>query len=238
MGGRGGGISRQMVSRLERGLVDSMTVGDLRSIGRALDMPSIIRLGWRGPEVDRLRDREHAALVEAFGRVLVEAGWELVPEYTFSHYGEKGSVDGLAWHAAGRALLIAEIETRIWDVQDLLSTLDRKRRLVPDLLRRERGWQADSVGVVLVMEEKSTHRHLIARHSATFGAAFPQRQAEVLRWIAEPSGSLRGILFLPNSHQTNIRKPGTDPKGRKSDRPTRKTPLRPQNVAPDTSELA
>ena len=201
------GLDRHMVSRLERGLVDGMTVGSLRAISRALDMPSIVSLGWRSPEIDRLRDQSHAALVESVGRALAATGWEVVPEYTFSRFGERGSVDSLAWYAAGRALFIGEVKTRIWDLQDLLSTLDRKRRLVPELLRSERGWRAEAVGVVLVLPEKSTHRHLIERHSATFRAAFPQRQLEVRRWLESPDGDLRAIWFLPDSHQTTTRKP-------------------------------
>jgi transcriptional regulator with XRE-family HTH domain len=201
------GVDRHMVSRLERGLVGGMTVGSLRAISRALEMPSIVSLGWRSPEIDRLRDENHAALVESVGRALAAAEWEVVPEYTFSRYGERGAVDSLAWHAASRALFIGETKTHIWDLQDLLSTLDRKRRLVPELLRRERGWRAEAVGMVLVLPERSTHRHLIERHSATFRAAFPQRQLDVRRWLESPSGDLRGIWFLPNSHQTTTRKP-------------------------------
>jgi transcriptional regulator with XRE-family HTH domain len=203
----GAGVSRETVSRLERGLLDGMTVGHLRAISKSMGLPSIVNLGWRGPEVDRIRDRVHAAVVETITRVLVESGWEVVPEYTFSRFGERGAVDGLAWNATRRALLISEAKTRIWDVQDTLSTLDRKRRLVPDLLRRERGWCAEAIGVVLVMPEKSTHRHMVERHSATFAAALPDRQVQVRRWLDAPAGNLRGIWFLPISHQTDKRKP-------------------------------
>ena len=205
------GVSREMVSRLERGLVQGITVGNLRAISRAMGMPSLVGVGWRGPEVDRIRDMRHAALVEAVARNLMEIGWQVVPEYTFSEYGERGSVDGLAWHEANRALFIGEIKIRIWDLQDMLSTLDRKRRLVPELMRRERGWRADSVGVVLTMPESSTHRHLIERHSATFQAALPDRQIAVRRWLENPAGDLRGIWFLPDSHQPCTRKtPGAE----------------------------
>jgi transcriptional regulator with XRE-family HTH domain len=93
------GVSRQMLSRLERGLVDDFKIAHLRAISRALEMPSLVSLGWRGPEIDRLRDQGHAALVEMLAGTLVGAGWELIPEYTFSHFGEKGAVDSLAWHA-------------------------------------------------------------------------------------------------------------------------------------------
>jgi transcriptional regulator with XRE-family HTH domain len=208
------GLSCETVCRLERGLVDGITVGRLRAISRALDMPSIASLGWRGAEVDRIRDKRHAALVEAVAGALSRSGWVVVPEYTFSVYGERGAVDGLAWHPARRALLIGEIKTRIWDIQDTLSTIDRKRRLVPELLRRERGWRAESVGVVLIMPEVSTHRHLIERHAATFGAPFPDRQIRVRRWLEAPEQDLRGIWFLPNSRESGTEKASPAREGR------------------------
>jgi transcriptional regulator with XRE-family HTH domain len=195
------GVSRETVSRLERGLGSGMTVERLRAVSLALGMPSIVTLGWRGPELERLRDRRHAALVEQMSRILLESGWEVVPEYTFNHYGERGAVDGLAWHSVHRALFIGEIKTRIWDLQEMLSTLDRKRRLIPGLLRLERGWDARSVGLVLTMNESSTHRHLIERHAATFRGALPGRQIDVRRWLDAPTGDLRGIWFLPDSHR-------------------------------------
>src|SRR5271157_5417481 len=71
------GISRQTVSRLECGLVDGMTVGSLRAISRAMGMPSIVALGWRSPEVDRLRDRIHAAMVEEVAMIEHGLGWQI-----------------------------------------------------------------------------------------------------------------------------------------------------------------
>ncbi len=138
--------------------------------------------------------------------MLVASGWLFDPEYTFNFYGERGAVDGLAWHAERRALLIGEIKTRLWDLQATLSVLDRKRRVVPALLAGERGWRATSLGVVLFMPEKSTHRHLIKRHSATFACALPDRQVRVRQWIADPAADLCGIYFLPDSRQIDRRK--------------------------------
>ena len=205
------GVGRETVSRLERGLLDGLSVGALRAISRALGMPSIAPLGWRGPEVDRLRDSRHAAMVEAVSRMLLATGWATQPEYTFSHYGERGSVDVLARHVEGRALLICEIKTRLWDLQDTLSALGRKYRLIPELLKDEGSWEAPNVGAVLFMPDVSTHRHMIERHSATFEGALPDRQVRVRHWLADPSGPLRGIYFLPDSHQIDKRK---DPPGR------------------------
>jgi hypothetical protein len=36
----------------------------------------------------------------------------------------------------------------------------------------------------------------VARHSATVTAALPARTLAVRRWLADPSGSIRGIWFL------------------------------------------
>ena len=161
------GVSRETISRVERGRADGMTVGTLRAISRALGMPSMVTLGWRSPEIDRIRDRLHAAMVEEVVSLLGPLGWDTKPEHSFSHYGERGSVDVLAWHAASDALLVVEAKTRLWDIQDLLSTMDRKRRLLPGLVAREFGWKARWVGAVLRaarVEHPSTCRRAAFRH--------------------------------------------------------------------------
>jgi transcriptional regulator with XRE-family HTH domain len=198
------GVSREAISRLERGLVDGMTVRSLRAISRALDMPPVVSLGWRAPELERLSDRIHAAMVEEVVLSLERQGWMVAPEHSFNHFGERGSVDILAWQATERALVVVEVKTRIWDVQDLLVAIDRKRRLLPGLVTREWGWRPRAVGLLLVLPELSSHRHVIERHAATFRAALPKRQLEVREWLAGPAGDLRGILFLPISHEDDI----------------------------------
>ena len=198
------GVSRGTISRLERGIVDCMTVGVIRAISGAMSMPSIVTLGWRAPELERLRDRLHASMVEEVAATLGPVGWEVVPEYSFNHFGERGSADLLAWRAASQALLIVETKTRLWDLQAMLNSLDRKRRLLTEVCARDRGWQPRAVGVVLVMPDMSTHRHVVERHADTFRAALPQRQVEVRHWLAEPLGDLRGLWFLPIAHQDDI----------------------------------
>jgi hypothetical protein len=70
-------------------------------------------------------------------------GWQTVLEYTFQHFGERGSVDVLAWRPDVRALLLVEVKPDLDDLQDMLSALDRKARLVPRLIATERAWQAE-----------------------------------------------------------------------------------------------
>ena len=165
----------------------------------------MVDLSWRGGQLDRLLDARHASLVEQVMAILESLGWERVGEYTFNHFGEKGTVDILAWNAARRALLIIEIKTEIVDLQDLLSTLDRRARLVPMLVARERGWSPLTVGVVLVMAEGSVTRAAVGRHRSTFGAALPCRNVEVRRWLRDPvPPGLRGVWFLPPIHRRTL----------------------------------
>jgi transcriptional regulator with XRE-family HTH domain len=199
-------VSRGTVSRLERGLASDLSVAALRAISRALEMPSMVALGWRTPELERIRDRLHAAMVEEVASLLSGLGWEIVPESSFNHFGERGAADILAWHSSARALLIVEAKTRLWDLQAMLVALDRKRRVFPGLVERDRGWRPGAVGVILAMPEMSTHRHVVERHRATFAAAFPQRQRDVAAWLADPRSDLRGLWFLPIERRNDIGK--------------------------------
>jgi transcriptional regulator with XRE-family HTH domain len=209
------GVSRASVSRLERGQFEGMTIATIRAISRAMRMPGLARLGWVGPEVDRLLDRVHATMVEQAAGCLERVGWSLAPEHSFSHFGERGAVDLLGWHAATRTLLIVEIKSRIWDLQDTLSTIDRKRRLLPGLVPGSLGWQPRHVGVLLVMPETRGHRRVVERHAATFRAALPARQVEVSNWLEHPARDLRGIWFLNNVRGVNVMQRSTRKRSRK-----------------------
>jgi transcriptional regulator with XRE-family HTH domain len=207
---RRAGVSRPIVSRLERGLCDGLTLRSIRAVSLAVGMPPLAILGWRGPEVERLLDAGHAVLVEMMIERLSADRWSALAEYSFSEYGERGSVDILAWHPATSTLLIVEVKTRMWDLQEMLATIDRKRRLLRGVVARERGWRPRAVGVVLAMADTRTNRRMIERHNATFGVALPQRQAEVKHWLGSPVGTLNGILFLTSApHKSTTRKPTT-----------------------------
>jgi hypothetical protein len=167
-------------------------------------MPPLVSVGWRGPEVERLLDEAHSALVESVVAVLASGGWQTMPEFSFNHFGERGSVDVLAWHEGRRALLIVEVKTRLWDLQAMLSALDRKRRILPGLVRAAFG-HAGRVGVVLVLPEGSSSRAVVARREATFDAALPDRKIAVRNWLDRPDRDLRGIWFFHDSRAVTTR---------------------------------
>ena len=68
-----------------------------------------IRVLWHGEELDRLLDRNHAVIVEAMIGILQRHGWLAFPEVTYSVWGERGSIDILAWHDPSRTLLAVEV---------------------------------------------------------------------------------------------------------------------------------
>ena len=123
-------------------------------------------------------------------------GWEPLPEYTFNVYGERGSVDILAWHPLRRALLVIEVKTRLTDLQQLLMSMSRKVRLVPALVAEERGWVRLALGHLVVMLDTRSNRLTVGRHEGTFAATFPSRTAAVRAWLRSPVGDLAGLWFL------------------------------------------
>ena len=194
------GVSRALVALAEAGGIERLTVRSLRRIAAPLEIRLPIAPLWRGGEVDRLRDRDHARLVEDVVTILRHEGWEVIVEYTFSHFGERGSIDIVAWHPGSQSLLVVEVKTRVYDVQALVAGVDRKARLAALLLRGERGWISLAAGRPIVMPELSANRSMVARHSSIFVTAFPARSREVRSWLRRPVGDLAGLWFLSSAN--------------------------------------
>jgi transcriptional regulator with XRE-family HTH domain len=192
------GVDMSVVSDIEHGRLELVRLPTIRRVGRALGIAVEVAPRWPIADVARLLDAAHAALVERVVRLLRLEGWEIVVEYTFNDYGERGSVDVLAWHGSSRALAVVEAKTRIADVQELHGTFDRKARVVPKLVARERGWNPAFLGKLLVVADTHANRDAVRAHAATFEARFPARSRESRRWIREPAGDLAGLLFLPD----------------------------------------
>ena len=190
-------VSQATISAIERGHLGGLTIGTVESVAGALEADLSVALRWRGASLARLLDRRHASMQNVVVSDLRAAGWEVLVEESFNHFGDRGSVDILAWHAGRRGLLIVEIKTEIVDLQDLLRALDIKERVVPGIVRRSRGWQADRIATIVVLPATNVHRGAVAAHAAMLDAALPARTKEVRGWVASPSGDLRGIWFLP-----------------------------------------
>jgi transcriptional regulator with XRE-family HTH domain len=196
------GVSQQTVAVIEAGRLEEVTLRALRAVGAVLRVTLSVTPRWKGGEVDRLLDRDHASVVETVAAALRQQGWMVLVEYSFSQYGERGSVDLVGWHVEGAALVVIEVKTQIYDVQDRLRSLDRKARLVPALLARERRWQARQVGRVLVLARTTANRGVIRRHAEIFASALPSGTSTVRAWLRNPSGSVAGTWFVASTSPT------------------------------------
>lgn len=189
-----------MVSRLERGAIEPMTVRSLDQVASALGATLRIELRWRGEQLDRLMDAAHAALQELIVRSLRAADWKSEVEVSFNWYGDRGRCDAVAFHPGTSTLLVVEAKTRLGDVQDLLGRLDVKVRLGRQI-SRQLGWPEPAhVIPCLVIAESRTARRIVAAHAELF-ARFTHRGRAAQRWLADPESDevVGGILAVGRS---------------------------------------
>lgn len=198
-------VSRAAVSRVELGRGDRLTVRSLDALAAAAGARVDVRLSWNGEALDRLLDSSHARLVELILGRLDAAGWESTPEVSFSVFGERGSIDVLAFHRSTGAVLVVEVKSVVPDVQGMLSALDRKARLAGPIAR-QRGWPAANISRLLVIGDSRTARRRVEAFDSTFGRAFQVRGRAVDRWLRAPDGpGIAGLRFLPDDHHTSSR---------------------------------
>jgi transcriptional regulator with XRE-family HTH domain len=196
------GIPRAVVGRVERGDLARVRLDQLLALATALRADVDITLRWEGSELDRLLNAGHSAMHEAVVGILTAARWQVIPERSFSVWGERGVIDLLAWHAATRSLLVVELKTEIVDVQRLIGTMDRYRRLAPAVVR-DLGWQPVTVGAWVAIAESPTNRRRLAEHVALLRAAFPSDGRTVPGWLHRPSGPLAALWFLSDARVAN-----------------------------------
>ena len=194
------GVSDSLVSLIERGHAGTLSLDSLRGVAAVLDIRIDLVPRWRGGELDRLLNSRHAALTEAVARWLRSAGWEVLPEVTFSVYGERGVIDLLGWHAATRTLLVVEVKTEIVDVQELIAVLDRKTRLAP-IVSRDRDWFPANVATLLVVADSATNRRRVSAHSTLLRSAYPVDGRSVRAWVRRPVGRIAGLAFYADSNR-------------------------------------
>lgn len=204
------GLGRSVISDIERGRAARHTIQTTRTILRALGAEITIGVRWGGPgDLDRLLDRDHAALVRAWAELNEAHGWEVWPEASYSVYGERGRVDLMAFHAATGVLQVAEMKTGVWDVQETLGRLDTKIRLAPRIAG-ERGWVVRRIVGALVIAEGRTARRRIEEHAVLF-RRYAARSTRAKAFIACPTDDVTGILAflsLPHSAQRGLRRAG------------------------------
>lgn len=157
-----------------------------------------------GADEDRVLDQRHATLLGACAKWLETQGWEVVAEVSYSQWGERGSIDLLAWHAITRSLLVIEIKSELASIEATVRKLDEKARLAPGIARTL-GWSARSVSRLLVLPDDRTQRRRVLAHAAVLSRAYPVRSRGLRAWCRAPVRAVAGLLFLTNSsHQDRM----------------------------------
>lgn len=191
------GVSASTISRIERGHLDELSLTTVRLVAKRLEIRVELLARWRAGELDRLLNARHSAMHEVLARLIDDLpDWVAAPQVSFAVYGERGVIDVLAWHPGLRARLVIEIKTDIVDVQDLVGSVDRKRRLAA-VVAKERGWAPESVSV-WVVEEGRANRRRVEAHRSMLRRAFSADGRAIRTWLRRPTGSIAALSFLSN----------------------------------------
>ena len=188
-------VSAGVVSLVERGRLERVSLRKVRRIARELDAEFTSILRWRGGDLDRLVDEGHASMVGTVITNLRNQGWDPKPEVSYSEFGERGSIDILAWHPPTRSLLVVEVKTELVSVEETLRKHDVKTRLAAKVASQF-AWRPAVTSRLLVLPNVSTPRRRVERHDAVLRAAYPSRGSDVREWLHSPRDSMSGLLFV------------------------------------------
>jgi transcriptional regulator with XRE-family HTH domain len=212
-------VSRELVSRAERGRIRSIPLGSIERMAEALGASVSLTVRWNGEQLDRLIDARHAAIQEATASLLALLGWEVRPEVSFNHFGDRGRIDLLAYNRPLRLLLVVEVKSGIGDLQDTLGRLDVKMRVARHVAR-DLGWQDALTSVpAMVIGESRRSRHVVAEHAALF-AGFTIRGRAALAWVRQPVlPAPTGLLWF--AERADAARVGVGARARRSNRSNR-----------------
>lgn len=212
-------VSRATVSAIEVGRWQATTVRTLAAVFDAVDADLDVVVRYRGAELDRLLDAGHAAIVMALATDLRQLGWWVEVEVSFNDFGDRGSIDLLAYHPATRTLLVVEVKTEIASAEETLRRLDVKVRVAPKLALERFGERPARVVHLLAIGASSANRARVAKLEPMLSSAVPLRGRALAAWLRAPGplparrpGALRpgGLLFV-----RNVSPAGTTNRGRR-----------------------
>lgn len=174
-----------------------MPIGSARRILAGLDAELVLIATWRGEDLERLTDAQHARLVELTMAWLGGHEWLVVPEISNSIFGERRSIDLIGWHAVTSTLLVVEVKSEITSVEETLRKRDAKVRLGPRIVLERFDWRLKVVARLLVVPNQRTIRRQVESRSAIFGRAYSARNVAMRRWLRQPAGPIDGLVFVP-----------------------------------------
>ena len=198
--------------RIEAGRLDRVRFGDIRRYAAALGARFDGTVLWQGADLDRMLNRGHARMHEAMATWLAAvSGWLALPEISFAYDRDRGVIDVVAWHAETRSLLLVELKTRLVDINNLMATMDIRRRVAP-LIARDRGWNPVSIGLWVVVAPGRTNGRALAEHANVLRSKFPADGRAIRRWLARPSGDIAALSFMPQVRLGDLGRDATTPR--------------------------
>ena len=215
-------LSQSTGSEAELGRLEHLTLGAIRRLFATCDASVGLDIRWRGGEVDRVLDELHAEIVRAIGEYLSRHRWTCWFEVTYSHFGERGSIDVLA--VRGDAVLVVEVKSELTSVEATLRKLDEKARLVTQIVFERTGRRPRFVGRLLVLPDTTAARDRVARHAAILDSALPGRALALRAWLRAPAASFAGIHFVRNTGGSGATRRASCPKRRIRADPARPIP--------------
>jgi transcriptional regulator with XRE-family HTH domain len=193
-------VSPGVVSLVERGHLDRVSLPAFRRMAAALEIRSEITLTLPHGELERLLNAGHAALHESVASFFdTLPGWLHAPEVSFAVYGERGVIDILAFHAPTGSLLVIELKTELISLENLLSTMDIRMRHAAGIARA-RGWAPISVSAWVILADTSVNRRRVHEHRAALRSAFAADGRALRKWLRQPAGPVRALSFWANSN--------------------------------------
>ena len=205
--GKRAGLSQQAVSLVERGHGSRLSSAALKRLFGALDARWTATISWRGGDLDRLLDARHARVAGIVVSLLGGLGWRIEVEVTYSAFGERGSIDILAWWPPSRIALVVEIKSELVSVEATVRKLDEKVRQTIDMIAETRfGERPRAVARLVVLPDTTTERRRVARSERVLTAALPARGIVLRRWLRKPDGPIRGILFVADTNPGSERR--------------------------------
>jgi transcriptional regulator with XRE-family HTH domain len=205
-------IPRGVAILIEGGRLDGVRFGDIRRYAKALGARFDGSVLWQGADLDRMLNRGHARLHEAMATWLSAInGWLVAPEVSFAYDGDRGVIDIVGWHAVSRSLLVIELKTRIVDINDLMATMDIRGR-VARRIAGERGWDPVAIGMWVAVAPARTNARVLSDHATVLRAKFPGDGRTIRRWLANPSGDVAALSFMPHVRLGNLGPDVTTPR--------------------------
>ena len=192
------------IQRLEDGRAERILFGRVRRLFADLDARTRINVWWKGAAADRLLDERHAAIAERANGVMTRYRWVVRAEFTYSEFGERGSIDLFGLREEALAVAICEVKSAIGSLEEMNRTLDAKVRLAPKLCRDQYGWNPRYVGRLLIVPDESTVRRIITAHRQTLTTLYPARGREIRTWLRKPDRGIAGIWFLSDPRNTRM----------------------------------